>query len=271
MEHFTGMLRHWDRWYALGDGTCDDALNTPGCMYDMGDCCMPWLKSGTNGLKKSNGVCHMSGVHTPVGRKYSLACLFQASWENSRFKFKLLKKTSYASGWVENMFCMGERFTFQHSSECGYWPQNRQICNWSNGDCCTPYVKKFWVSVHEGARTGAGYCHFDWTFRNSSWIIQNQRYNFKKYYRLAEHNDSYFEIEDIDRLTWAALGENPLRAVLRDKIPIAWYNVTDRKRIVKPRDVLRKLDVNFCEEDKVREFDNMYQYVHYIPGHGDAY
>ena len=71
MEHFTGMLRHWDRWYALGDGTCDDALNTPGCMYDMGDCCMPYLVSGSNGLKKSNGFCHMSGMHTPVGRKYS--------------------------------------------------------------------------------------------------------------------------------------------------------------------------------------------------------
>ena len=63
--------------------------------------------------------------------------------------------------------------------------------------------------------------------------------------------------DPVHRLYWGYLGETWVAPILEDKVPVIWVNSTDRKRIVKPKDVLRKLDVNFCEEDKVREFDNM--------------
>ena len=88
-------------------------------------------------------------------------------------------------------------------------------------------------------------------------------YNFKKYKSEAfanktkERGQFYREIDPVERLYWGALGEVYNDYVLARRVPIIWANTTDRKRIVKPKDVLRKLDVNFCEEDKVREFDNM--------------
>ena len=188
-----------------------------------------------------------------------MQCIYFSCFLTPRY----ILKNPYASGWVESIFCMGERFTFQHSSECGQWAQNRQICNWSNGDCCTPYIKKYFQAPLEGARLGAEYCHFDWTYRNNSWVLQNQVYNFKKYKSEAfanktkERGQFYREIDPVERLYWGALGEVYNDYVLARRVPIIWANTTDRKRIVKPKDVLRKLDVNFCEEDKVREFDNM--------------
>ena len=237
LEHFTGMLRHWDRVFALGDGTCDDALNTPGCLYDFGDCCMPYLIGTNNHLRKSNGFCHMTGMHTPVGCKlYIFSCL------NSH-------KNSFLSSfldWVESPYCFSEKHSAQHTSECSRWAKNRQVCNWSNGNCCFPYIKDFFLPNHdEYWVTNAAKCHFDWIYRNYTHIQQNNRFKWNEQPKKGtfEYGFMLSGNEAKNRMYWTHSGQGLATHL--------WTNTTERDRVVEPKDVLRAHDVNHCEEEKV--------------------
>ena len=144
---------------------------------------------------------------------------------------------------------MGEKHTFQHTSECSMWALNRQICNWSNGDCCFPYIKNFWPNSHglQDPRFGEK-CHFDWITRNWTYIQQNNRFKWI--------NEGYqgtlvsgFLLTSLVHRSWIFAWH------IADPF---FFDLDGRSRVVEPKDVLRSQDVNHCEQEKVRHFPTLF-------------
>ena len=129
------------------------------------------------------------------------------------------------------------------------WALNRQICNWSNGDCCFPYIKNFWPNSHglQDPRFGEK-CHFDWITRNWTYIQQNNRFKWI--------NEGYqgtlvsgFLLTSLVHRSWIFAWH------IADPF---FFDLDGRSRVVEPKDVLRSQDVNHCEQEKVRHFPTLF-------------
>ena len=144
---------------------------------------------------------------------------------------------------------MGEKHTFQHTSECSMWALNRQQCNWSNGDCCFPYIKNFWPNsngLHD-PRFGEK-CHFDWIMRNWTYIQQNNRFKWLK--------QPFNGYQETGFLLTAKVHRNYI--FFKHIADPFFDNLDGRSRVVEPKDVLRYQDVNHCEQEKVRHFPTFF-------------